>query len=177
MQDEKVAGPGSGRRRVRGSALSLVAGLAVALSVACGNESVVSGGVPDLAPTVTETTQPPEENDSDVDDSASTTTATTTPEPAEPQEDTADEPQLSEHEANFVAELRAAGAEPFGQGEHAVATAEYVCAALADGVAREDILINVTAMVGLEMQLNGAAGTVDDMAATYVDVAEQQYCG
>lgn len=143
-----------------------IAGL-VGFSTGCGNESVVSGSA-DLRTTVTTTSEP-----ETTEDAAPPTTRER--EPVEP--DAAEEPQLDARGERFVSGLREAGVQPYGHGEHAVGTAQYVCAAQSDGVPADDVLVNVTAMVGLEMQLSGSDGTVDDIAKTYIDVAERDYCG
>ncbi|MBB3037972.1 DUF732 domain-containing protein [Hoyosella altamirensis] len=151
-------------------------------TMACGNESVVSG-TPDLGTSVTEAPSSDPEADDDEDDDGEDddgdrdnerpeSTAEADPDTSDPEY-----PPLDERGTRYVKELRDSGASPYGSGQQAVGTAEYVCAAVRDGVSREDMLVNVTAMVGLEMQLSGSDDTVDDVAQTYVEVAEQHYCG
>ncbi|AEF38565.1 hypothetical protein AS9A_0105 [Hoyosella subflava DQS3-9A1] len=146
-------------------------------TMACGNESVVSG-TPDLGTTVTEapSSEPKAEDDEDGDGDRNTERPEKTAE-ADPDTSDPEYPPLDERGTRYVKELRDSGASPYGSGQQAVGTAEYVCAAVRDGASREDMLVNVTAMVGLEMQLSGSDDTVDDVAQTYIEVAEQHYCG
>ena len=75
--------------------------------------------------------------------------------------------------------MRKQGVTPAGNGDIAVSTANYICAAQAQGVTADEISTFVTANVGVEAS---AAGTqmnetqAQEAAQTYIAAAQATYC-
>ncbi|GGC64789.1 hypothetical protein IEU95_11145 [Hoyosella rhizosphaerae] len=147
---------------------------AAAFLAGCGGEAVVEGtpSLPVATPTTSVVVEP--ESDSEGDDSTGDADADSNG--AETDDGSADGAVIGEPAERYLGELRRAGVQPVGDGTYALSTADYVCAAQADGVPRDVMLINVMAMVGLEQQRAGNSEPGNDVADTYIDVAERHYC-
>ena len=80
----------------------------------------------------------------------------------------------------FLERLRADGVTVAGNGDIAIGTANYICAAQSEGVAADQISTFVTANVGAEASAGGTEISAEDAAATaqkYIDAARSTYCG
>ncbi|MGB6181880.1 MAG: DUF732 domain-containing protein [Rhodococcus sp. (in: high G+C Gram-positive bacteria)] len=83
-------------------------------------------------------------------------------------------------DAEFLDALRGRGVTVAGNGDIALGTANYICAAQAEGVADDQVATFVTANVGAEASASGTQITAEDAAETartYIDVARSTYCG
>ncbi|MBD8506936.1 DUF732 domain-containing protein [Hoyosella sp. G463] len=76
----------------------------------------------------------------------------------------------------YLGAVGAAGLPAGPQASSALDIGAYVCAAGRDGLTRESILINVTAMVGLELQRIGSEADPERIADEYVEIAGRHYC-
>ncbi len=80
----------------------------------------------------------------------------------------------------FLDRLRSEGVTVAGNGDIAIGTANYICAAQSEGVAADQISTFVTANVGAEASASGSEITAEDAATTaqkYIDAARSTYCG
>lgn len=166
--------------------------LAVAASsmlVACGSDDSTATGAPTSTTTTAATTTT--EASSTTSAAESTTAAPTTspgeaatapPEQPQPVPDDFPGPtesQIDDRGQSFLEELKKQGITPAGNGDIAVSTANYICAAQAQGVAADEISTYVTANVGVEAS---AAGTqmnetqAQQAAQTYITAAQATYC-
>ncbi|GGF90260.1 hypothetical protein GCM10007304_00160 [Rhodococcoides trifolii] len=79
----------------------------------------------------------------------------------------------------FLDELKTKGVTVAGNGEIAISTANYICAAKRQGVPNDQISTFVTANVGSEAAASGAEITAEQAGATaqtYIDAASAKYC-
>ncbi|MGU3437326.1 DUF732 domain-containing protein [Actinomycetes bacterium M1A6_2h] len=79
----------------------------------------------------------------------------------------------------FLGELKAKGVTVAGNGEIAISTANYICAAKQQGVPNDQISTFVTANVGSEAAASGTEITAEQAGATaqtYIDAASAKYC-
>ncbi|MDV6260881.1 DUF732 domain-containing protein [Rhodococcoides yunnanense] len=169
--------------------LGVLAVAASSMLVACGSDDSTATG----APTSTTTTAAATTTEASSTTSAaeSTTVAPTTspgeaatapPEQPQPVPDDFPGPtesQIDNRGQSFLDELKKQGITPAGNGDIAVSTANYICAAQAQGVTAEEISTFVTANVGVEAS---AAGTqmnetqAQQAAQTYIAAAQATYC-
>ncbi|WP_032381178.1 DUF732 domain-containing protein [Rhodococcoides fascians] len=173
----------------RSLSLGVLAVAASSMLVACGSDDSTATG----APTSTTTTAAATTTEASSTTSAaeSTTAAPTTspgeaatapPEQPQPVPDDFPGPtesQIDDRGQSFLDELKKQGITPAGNGDIAVSTANYICAAQAQGVAADEISTYVTANVGVEAS---AAGTqmsetqAQQAAQTYIAAAQATYC-
>ncbi|TSD44891.1 DUF732 domain-containing protein [Rhodococcus sp. KBS0724] len=88
------------------------------------------------------------------------------------------EVEVSPEAQAFLDGLKAKGITPEGDGSIAVNTANYICAANAQGTSDEEILALVTAVVG-SASTDGTAITSEQATANaqvYIDVANATFC-
>ncbi|MGF0310926.1 DUF732 domain-containing protein [Rhodococcus sp. IEGM1428] len=169
--------------------LGVLAVAASSMLVACGSDDSTATG----APTSTTTTAAATTTEASSTSAAaeSTTAAPTTspgeaatapPEQPQPVPDDFPGPtesQIDDRGQSFLDELKKQGITPAGNGDIAVSTANYICAAQAQGVAADEISTYVTANVGVEAS---AAGTqmsetqAQQAAQTYIAAAQATYC-
>ncbi|KQU53977.1 hypothetical protein ASG84_23335 [Rhodococcus sp. Leaf278] len=168
--------------------LGVFAVAASSMLVACGSDDSTATGAPTSTTTVAATTT---EASSTTSAAESTTLAPTTspgeaatapPEQPQPVPDDFPGPtesQIDDRGQSFLEELKKQGITPAGNGDIAVSTANYICAAQAQGVAADEISTYVTANVGVEAS---AAGTqmnetqAQQAAQTYITAAQATYC-
>ncbi|MDQ0280455.1 DUF732 domain-containing protein [Rhodococcoides fascians] len=167
--------------------------LAVAASsmlVACGSDDSTATGAPTSTTTAAATTTEASSSTSAAESTTTTVAPTTSPgeaataPPEQPQAVPDDFPgptesQIDNRGQRFLDELKSKGVTPAGNGDIAVSTANYICAAQAQGVAADEITTYVTANVGVEAS---AAGTqmnetqAQQAAQTYIAAAQATYC-
>ncbi|QIH98728.1 DUF732 domain-containing protein [Rhodococcoides fascians A21d2] len=168
--------------------LGVLAVAASSMLVACGSDDSTATGAPTSTTTAAATTT---ETSSTTSAAESTTAAPTTspgeaatapPEQPQPVPDDFPGPtesQIDGRGQSFLDELKKQGITPAGNGDIAVSTANYICAAQAQGVAADEISTYVTANVGVEAS---AAGTqmsetqAQQAAQTYIAAAQATYC-
>ena len=168
--------------------LGVFAVAASSMLVACGSDDSTATGAPTSTTTAAATTT---EASSTTSAAESTTAAPTTspgeaatapPEQPQPVPDDFPGPtesQIDDRGQSFLDELKKQGITPAGNGDIAVSTANYICAAQAQGVAADEISTYVTANVGVEAS---AAGTqmnetqAQQAAQTYIAAAQATYC-
>ncbi|MBJ7350005.1 DUF732 domain-containing protein [Rhodococcus sp. 14-2483-1-1] len=168
--------------------LGVLAVAASSMLVACGSDDSTATGAPTSTTTAAATTT---ETSSTTSAAESTTAAPTTspgeaatapPEQPQPVPDDFPGPtesQIDDRGQSFLDELKKQGITPAGNGDIAVSTANYICAAQAQGVAADEISTYVTANVGVEAS---AAGTqmsetqAQQAAQTYIAAAQATYC-
>ncbi|MBY4131303.1 DUF732 domain-containing protein [Rhodococcus fascians] len=166
----------------------MLAAAASAMLVACGSDDSTVTGAPTSTTSAAATTT---EASSTTSAAESTTAAPTTspgeaatapPEQPQPVPDDFPGPtesQIDDRGQSFLSELKSKGITPAGNGDIAVSTANYICAAQAQGVAADEISTFVTANVGVEAS---AAGTqmsetqAQQAAQTYIAAAQATYC-
>ncbi|KAA0024644.1 DUF732 domain-containing protein [Antrihabitans cavernicola] len=76
----------------------------------------------------------------------------------------------------LIAELDKAGVKSSGNGENAVAIANFICASIRDGSTPDQMDTTVTAMAGVELNLAGSQMAPADAAKIYKDAAQKTYC-
>ncbi|MCZ4517006.1 DUF732 domain-containing protein [Rhodococcus ruber] len=169
--------------------LGVLAVAASSMLVACGSDDSTATGAPTSTTTTAATTTT--EASSTTSAAESTTAAPTTspgeaatapPEQPQPVPDDFPGPtesQIDDRGQSFLDELKKQGITPAGNGDIAVSTANYICAAQAQSVAADEISTYVTANVGVEAS---AAGTqmsetqAQQAAQTYIAAAQATYC-
>jgi hypothetical protein len=158
--------------------------------VACGSDDSTATGAP--TSTTTSAAAVTTTEVSSTTSAAETTTAAPTTSPGEAATAPPEQPQpvpddfpgptesqIDNRGQSFLDELKKKGVTPAGNGDIAVSTANYICAAQAQGVAAEEISTFVTANVGVEAS---AAGTqmnetqAQQAAQTYIAAAQATYC-
>ncbi|MEK8069452.1 DUF732 domain-containing protein [Rhodococcoides navarretei] len=168
--------------------LGVMAVAASSLLVACGSDDSTATGAPTSTTSAAETTTEASSTTS----AAETTTAAPTTSPGEAATAPPEQPQpvpddfpgptesqIDDRGTSFLDELKKQGVTPAGNGDIAVSTANYICAAQAQGVTAEEISTFVTANVGVEAS---AAGTqmsetqAQETAQTYITAAQATYC-
>ncbi|WP_037188722.1 DUF732 domain-containing protein [Rhodococcoides fascians] len=168
--------------------LGVFAVAASAMLVACGSDDSTATGAPTSTTAAAQTTTEASSTTS----AAETTTAAPTTSPGEAATAPPEQPQpvpddfpgptesqIDDRGTSFLDELKKQGITPAGNGDIAVSTANYICAAQAQGVAAEEISTFVTANVGVEAS---AAGTqvsetqAQQTAQTYIAAAQATYC-
>ncbi len=156
-----------------------LAAASIAMLGACSDEAIVASdpvlGTPAAttvadAPAASTTKDAPDAADETGQDQAEPQQ----PEPTESQERVA-EPAADPLD-EYLAAVDAAGLPAGPEASSARGIGAYVCAASADALPRESILINVTAMVGLELQRIGSDEDPERIANEYVDTAGRHYC-
>ncbi|MGW0045087.1 DUF732 domain-containing protein [Rhodococcus sp. NPDC003348] len=88
-------------------------------------------------------------------------------------------PALDDRGRAYLEALKKGGVTPADNGDIAISTANYICAAKASNVADEEILAYVTGMAGVEAGLSGATPSEEDAAKAarvYMDAAQSTYC-
>lgn len=169
--------------------LGVMAVTASAVLAACGSDDSTASGAPSTTTSAAATTTS-EQSSTASESATSTVTATTSPgeaataPPEQPQPVPEDFPgptesQIDDRGQSFLDELKKQGITPAGNGDIAVSTANYICAAQVQGVSPEEIATYVTANVGVEAS---AAGTqmsetqAQEAAQTYIAAAQATYC-
>ncbi|MDV8077246.1 DUF732 domain-containing protein [Rhodococcus sp. IEGM 1370] len=168
--------------------LGVFAVAASSMLVACGSDDSTATGAPTSTTSAVETTT---EASSTTSAAESTTAAPTTspgeaatapPEQPQPVPDDFPGPtesQIDDRGQSFLDELRKQGITPAGNGDIAVSTANYICAAQAQGVTAEEISTFVTANVGVEASASGTQMSetqAQQAAQTYIAAAQATYC-
>ncbi|WP_149360323.1 hypothetical protein [Lolliginicoccus suaedae] len=147
-----------------------LAAASIVMVAACADEAVVASD-PVVTTPATTAVEPPGETD------APGAPDATSEEPAEPPQET---PEPEEPPADplgeYLAAVDAAGLPAGPESSSAQGIGAYVCAASGDALPRESILINVTAMVGLELQRIGSDADPERIADEYVEIAGRHYC-
>ena len=157
--------------------LGVLAVAASSMLGACGSDDSPAPGAPSSSTSAAESTT------TTVAPTTSPGEAATAP-PEQPQAVPDDFPgptesQIDNRGQRFLDELKSKGVTPAGNGDIAVSTANYICAAQAQGVAADEITTYVTANVGVEAS---AAGTqmnetqAQQAAQTYIAAAQAMYC-
>ena len=147
--------------------LGVLAVAASSMLVACGSDDSTATGAPTSTTTAAATTTEASSSTSAAESTTTTVAPTTSPgeaataPPEQPQAVPDDFPgptesQIDNRGQRFLDELKSKGVTPAGNGDIAVSTANYICAAQAQGVAADEITTYVTANVGVEAS---AAGT------------------
>ncbi|MBY6351438.1 DUF732 domain-containing protein [Rhodococcoides corynebacterioides] len=166
----------------------LLATAAGALLTACGGDDSSASSTPTPSASTTAEAQATGEAPSATSSGAATTTsgAATSGSAAEEQEAVpsgypgpTEVPRDPRSDA-FLDRLRADGVTVAGNGDIAIGTANYICAAQSEGVAADQISTFVTANVGAEASASGTEISAEDAAATaqkYIDAARSTYCG
>lgn len=173
-------------RRLAPVLLAVAAG---GLLTACGGDDSASSTPSFTSPAAT-TTSAASTTESE---SESETTESTTTSPGaaatNPEEQEAEVPEgfpgpaalpLDERGTRFLDELRERDVTVAGNGEIAISTANYICAAQREGLPGDQVLTFVTANVGAEASATGTEISAEDAtqtAQTYIDVASSTYCG
>ncbi|WP_374198321.1 DUF732 domain-containing protein [Rhodococcus sp. BP-316] len=170
---------------------AMLAVAAGALLTACGGDDSSASSTPSLTSSATAaatTTEAPTSTSA----SATSTSpgATTSPGAAATAPDEAEpvpsgfpgptEVPIDARGTEFLDALKSRGVTVAGNGDIAIGTASYICAAQSEGVADDQVLTFVTANVGAEASASGATISAEDAsrtAQTYVDVARSTYCG
>jgi hypothetical protein len=170
--------------------LGVLAVAASSMLVACGSDDSTATGAPTSTTTAAATTTEASSSTSAAESTTTTVAPTTSPgeaataPPEQPQAVPDDFPgptesQIDNRGQRFLDELKSKGVTPAGNGDIAVSTANYICAAQAQGVAADEITTYVTANVGVEAS---AAGTqmnetqAAQAAQTYIAAAQATYC-
>ena len=168
--------------------LGVFAVAASSMLVACGSDDSTATGAPTSTTSAAETTT---EASSTTSEAPTTTAAPTTspgeaatapPEQPQPVPDDFPGPtesQIDTRGQSFLDELKKQGITPAGNGDIAVSTANYICAAQAQGVAPDEISTYVTANVGVEASAAGTQMTetqAQQAAQTYIAAAQATYC-
>ncbi|MFW0874392.1 DUF732 domain-containing protein [Rhodococcoides corynebacterioides] len=166
----------------------LLATAAGAMLTACGGDDSSASSTPTPSASTTAEAQATSEAPSATSSGAATTTsgAATSGSAAEEQEAVpsgypgpTEVPRDPRSDA-FLDRLRADGVTVAGNGDIAIGTANYICAAQSEGVAADQISTFVTANVGAEASASGTEISAEDAAATaqkYIDAARSTYCG
>jgi len=166
----------------------LLATAAGALLTACGGDDSSASSTPTPSASTTAEAQATSEAPSATSSGAATTTsgAATSGSAAEEQEAVpsgypgpTEVPRDPRSDA-FLDRLRADGVTVAGNGDIAIGTANYICAAQSEGVAADQISTFVTANVGAEASASGTEISAEDAAAAaqkYIDAARSTYCG
>ncbi|WP_068148995.1 DUF732 domain-containing protein [Rhodococcoides corynebacterioides] len=166
----------------------LLATAAGALLTACGGDDSSASSTPTPSASTTAEAQATSEAPSATSSGAATITsgAATSGSAAEEQEAVpsgypgpTEVPRDPRSDA-FLDRLRADGVTVAGNGDIAIGTANYICAAQSEGVAADQISTFVTANVGAEASASGTEISAEDAAATaqkYIDAARSTYCG
>lgn len=172
------------------AAAAVIAATSGLLAGCGGDDSTVSGSPvqPSAADTTSSAASAPsksEENrDKDGDTSQAPVTspgeAATAP-PEQPQPAPSGFPGPAQAPADsrdkaFIAELQKDGLKSSGNGENAIAIANFVCASIRDGSPQDQIDTTVTAMAGVELGLAGSDQTPEEAAKVYKDAAQKTYC-
>ncbi|MGV8872788.1 MAG: DUF732 domain-containing protein [Rhodococcus sp. (in: high G+C Gram-positive bacteria)] len=168
--------------------LGVMAVAASSMLVACGSDDSTATGAPTSTTSAVESTTAAESTTS----AAETTTAAPTTSPGEaatapPEQPQAvpddfpgpTESQIDDRGQSFLDELKKQGITPAGNGDIAVSTANYICAAQAQGVTADEISTFVTANVGVEASASGTTMTetqAQQAAQTYIAAAQATYC-
>ncbi|OZC74961.1 DUF732 domain-containing protein [Rhodococcus sp. 06-418-5] len=168
--------------------LGVFALAASSMLVACGSDDSTATGAPTTTTSAAETTTEAESTTS----AAATTTAAPTTSPGEAATAPPEQPQpvpddfpgptesqIDDRGASFLEELKKQGITPAGNGDIAVSTANYICAAQAQGVTAEEISTFVTANVGVEASASGTQMSetqAQQAAQTYIAAAQATYC-
>ncbi|OZF33514.1 DUF732 domain-containing protein [Rhodococcus sp. 14-2496-1d] len=168
--------------------LGVFALAASSMLVACGSDDSTATGAPTTTTSAAETTTVAESTTS----AAETTTAAPTTSPGEAATAPPEQPQpvpddfpgptesqIDDRGASFLEELKKQGITPAGNGDIAVSTANYICAAQAQGVTAEEISTFVTANVGVEASASGTQMSetqAQQAAQTYIAAAQATYC-
>lgn len=167
--------------------LGVLAVAASSMLVACGSDDSTATGAPTSTTAAATTT----EASSTTSAAESTTTAPATspgeaatapPEQPQPVPDDFPGPtesQIDDRGTSFLDELKKQGITPAGNGDIAVSTANYICAAQAQGVAADEISTYVTANVGVEASASGTQmdeTQAQQAAQTYIAAAQATYC-
>ena len=170
--------------------LGVLAVAACAKLAAWGIDDSTATGAPTSTTTAAATTTEASSSTSAAESTTTTVAPTTSPgeaataPPEQPQAVPDDFPgptesQIDNRGQRFLDELKSKGVTPAGNGDIAVSTANYICAAQAQGVAADEITTYVTANVGVEAS---AAGTqmnetqAQQAAQTYIAAAQATYC-
>lgn len=85
-------------------------------------------------------------------------------------------PPLASRDKALLEELEKNGVTSSGNGENAIAFANYICAAVRDNVADDQISAYVTAMAGSELGITGSRMLPEDAAKIYIDASKKTYC-
>lgn len=85
-------------------------------------------------------------------------------------------PAAGSRDKALLEELERNGVTSSGNGENAIAFANYICAAVRDGVDDAQITTYVTAMAGSELGITGSQMTPEAAAQVYIDAAKKTYC-
>ncbi|MFD4293686.1 DUF732 domain-containing protein [Rhodococcus sp. NPDC058505] len=88
-------------------------------------------------------------------------------------------PALDDRGRAYLEALKKGGVTPADNGDIAISTANYICAAKESNVAEDEILAYVTGMAGVEAGLAGGTPTDEDAtkaARVYIDAAQSTYC-
>ena len=171
-------------RTVATSALVVAAG---GLLVACGDDDSSATGDPTTtsAAATTTTTKAPVSTPADGGTAAPAAPAGGSTAPVEqPQPVPSGFPGPTEVPIDprgqaFLDGLRKEGITPAGDGLIAVSTADYICAAKAQGSSNEEITTFVTAAVGSEASASGQEISPEQAgknAGIYIQVAQAEYC-
>lgn len=168
--------------------LGVFALAASSMLVACGSDDSTATGAPTTTTSAAETTTEAESTTP----AAETTTAAPTTSPGEAATAPPEQPQpvpddfpgptesqIDDRGASFLEELKKQGITPAGNGDIAVSTANYICAAQAQGVTAEEISTFVTANVGVEASASGTQMSetqAQQAAQTYIAAAQATYC-
>jgi hypothetical protein len=174
-------------RVVSTGAFVLLAGASLA---ACGSDDSSASSTPSFTSSATSaaavTTAPSSAPDASSTTQAAPTSpgaAATAPEQATPVPSgfpgPTEAPNVDARGQAFLAELKAKGVTVAGDGEIAISTANYICAAKQQGVPNDQISTFVTANVGSEAAASGAEITAEQAGATaqtYIDAASAKYC-
>ncbi|KZE98890.1 DUF732 domain-containing protein [Rhodococcus cerastii] len=168
--------------------LGVFAVAASSMLVACGSDDSTATGAPTSTTSAVETTTEASSTTS----AAETTTAAPTTSPGEAATAPPEQPQpvpddfpgptesqIDDRGQSFLDELRKQGVTPAGNGDIAVSTANYICAAQAQGVTAEEISTFVTANVGVEASASGTQMSetqAQQAAQTYIAAAQATYC-
>lgn len=165
----------------------LLATAAGALLTACGGDDSSASSTPTPSATTT-AAQSSSEAPSGSTSASATTTASVTASGAAAEEQEAvpsgypgpTEVPRDPRANAFLDALRSDGVAVAGNGDIAIGTANYICAAQSEGVAADQITTFVTANVGAEASAAGTEISAEDAAATaqkYIDAARSTYCG
>ncbi|MDV8021435.1 DUF732 domain-containing protein [Rhodococcus sp. IEGM 1330] len=170
--------------------LGVMAVAASSMLVACGSDDSTATGAPTSTTSAAATTTTEASATTSAAESTTTAAPTTSPgeaataPPEQPQPVPDDFPgptesQIDDRGESFLDELRKQGITPAGNGDIAVSTANYICAAQAQGVTAEEISTFVTANVGVEASAAGTQVTesqAQQTAQTYIAAAQATYC-
>jgi Protein of unknown function (DUF732) len=176
------------RKTLGAVSLTALAVAAAGVLVGCGDDSTATSTPTSLSasPTAAPTSSAATSTAGDSDDAegsgqlASPGPAATAP-PETPQAQPSDFPgpeatPMGEREQSLVDALADEGIEVSGNGESAVAIANYICAATQANEPEPTIVINVNAMTGVEQSITGTSMSPEQAGQIYIDVAKSSYC-